>query len=165
MIKRIEFNPEILKDYFNLKANQACKSCKRYNKSAKCPPYIRDISYYKELLPTYKYGVIVYDTFPSNKDTWEVDGRASSLVIHKKILDLRDELFYEGVYYSIALGAGSCKYCEKCTIPCRYPNKSIVPIEGTGIDVVNLMKSFNIGIKFPVEEQDDYYRIGMLLYG
>lgn len=156
----IEFNPFILKHCFDLKVVQECRTCKRFG-AGQCPPSIPSIEYYKELLPSYKDGIIIFEKFEIEGD-WKEQGRSSSLLIHNYLLDKRNQLLNEGSFLSIILGAGSCKFCPNCITPCRQPDKAIVPIEGCGIDVVKLMKHFDIDVKFPV--QNFFYRIGMVLY-
>jgi len=159
----IKFNPSILKKYFDLKVREQCRSCKRYG-AGQCPPNLPSIDYYKTLLPSYENGVIFYEQFSiSNKD-WETLGRKSSLILHKDLLKKRQELLNKGKYYVIVFGGGSCKTCLNCVTPCRQPDKAIVPLEGCGIDVVKLMKHFNIKISFPVENKPFFYRIGLVLY-
>jgi predicted metal-binding protein len=156
----LTFNPEILKNYFDLKVAQACRSCKRYG-AGQCPPSIPDINYYKLLLPSYKNGIIVFKRFGVIGD-WKELGRKSSLEIHNYLLEKRKQVLNEGHYYSIILGGGSCKRCPTCITPCRQPDKAIVPIEGCGIDVVRLMNDFDVCLKFPVE--NSFFRVGMILY-
>jgi predicted metal-binding protein len=158
----IDFSPSILKNYFTLKSVQACRACKRYG-SGQCPPSIPSIDYYKELLPSYKNGIIVFKRFEIKGD-WKEQGRSSSLEIHNYLLEKRTQLLNEGYWYSIILGAGSCKLCPNCVTPCRQPDKAIVPIEGCGLDVVRLMEEFDVYLGFPVEKQEFFFRIGMVLY-
>lgn len=158
----IDFSPSILKNYFTLKSVQACRSCKRYG-AGQCPPHVPSIDYYKELLPAYKNGIIVFKRFEINDD-WKEQGRSSSLEIHNCLLEKRTQLLNNGCYYSIILGAGSCKACVTCVTPCRQPDKAIVPIEGCGIDVVALMRSLEVDINFPVEKQGFFFRIGAILW-
>ena len=153
----------ILKDYFDLKVVQACRSCKRYGAGA-CPPSIPDIDYYESLLPSYDSGIIVFKKFEISGD-WKEQGRNSSLEINNYLLEKRTQLLNEGHYYSIILGAGSCKRCPICVTPCRQPNQAIIPIEGCGIDVISLMDDFDVRLKFPVEKQEFFFRVGMILYG
>lgn len=162
MMIELEFSPSILKNYFSLKVVQACRSCKRYG-VAQCPPNIPDINYYKSLLPAYKNGIIIYEQFEISGD-WKEQGRSSSLNIHNYLITKRVELLNGGHYFSIALGAGSCKLCPTCVVPCRQPDKSVSPIEGCGIDVIDLMRSLDINIGFPVEQQGYFFRVGMILY-
>lgn len=160
-MKEVKIDPK--KDLiFDLKVSEACKFCKRYNSKASCPPHIENIDYYMKLLPTYKYGIIYYESFISSQEEWEKIGKESSLAMHKHLLKVRDELFSSGHYFVTAYGSGSCKICEKCSFPCRFPNKALIPMEATGLNVVELMKRKNIKINFPVT--DTIYRIGLILY-
>jgi len=160
-MKSIKINPK--KDLvFDLKAKESCKSCKRYAQKATCPPYVDSIEYYEKLLKSYKYGTLYYEQFKSTKEQWEEMGKKSSLVMHTHLLKVRDDLFLKGHYFSVAFGAGSCKLCKECTFPCRNPSKSLIPMEGAGLDVVELMRRKKIKINFPVTES--IYRIGLVLY-
>lgn len=157
----IKINPKNLP--FDNKVQEMCKSCKRFGFKASCPPYVESVDYYKKLLPTYKNGIIYYQHFiVENKKEWEELGKTSSLEIHNHLLQVRDNLFEEGHYFAIIFGAGSCKMCEKCSFPCRQPQKSITPLEATGVDVVKLMKTYGVHIDFPVT--NIIYRIGLVLY-
>ena len=161
----IKFKPKILYRYFDNKVIEACKQCKRYNYKNTCPPKIDKIDYYKEVLPYYRNGKIIYKNFKvSNLNCWKELGRKSSLEIHNYLLKERNELIYNGNIFNIILGAGSCKMCSECSIPCKFPDKAIIPIEGTGINVINLMNHFNVEIQFPVEKYGNFFRIGMILW-
>lgn len=160
----IKFNPKILKQYFDLKVREQCKSCKRYNFSSQCPPHLESVEYYKSILPLYNHGFIIYETFNTDLDNWEYLGKSSSLKIHNYLLKKREELREEGHIYIIGFGAGSCKLCVKCTYPCIRPAEAFSPIEGCGIDVIKLMNHFGIKVAFPVNNKFKFYRIGMLLY-
>jgi len=164
----IEFNPKLLEDFFNIKVREACKSCKRFGKKVTCPPYIDSIDYYKNLLPYYRYGVLIIEKFlikDYTMSTWQELGAYSSKIIHNQLLEERNKLLERGIF-SIIFGAGSCKFCsEICTFPCKHPEKSVVPIEATGLDVIGLVYELTkIELKFPVENQGFFYRIGMMLY-
>jgi len=85
-------------------------------------------------------------------------------MIHKKIVSERQRLFFEKHYLIIGFGAGSCKLCDKCSFPCCWPDKALIPIEATGIDVIKMMKKFNVDINFPVEKFSHICRIGAIFY-
>lgn len=165
IISRYGFNPRILVDYFDLKVREMCKSCKRYGTKATCPPYIKDIEYYKNLLPLYREGTLVVREFKvTDKSKWVELGKQSSLDLHKYLLTERKELLKNNQYFINIFGAGSCKNCEECSFPCKFPDKSIIPIEATGINVVKLAKDIaRIDVKFPITNR--FYRIGLVLYG
>lgn len=148
---------------FDAKVREMCKSCKRYGKKATCPPYIDSLGYYECLLKSYNHGKLYYDQFESkDKKNWRELGKNSSYQIHKKLLQERDKLFNKGIYFVSIFGAGSCKLCDECSFPCRFPESSVTPLEGTGVDVVKLMKKNGITIKFPISLS--YYRVGAIFY-
>ena len=158
----IKINPK--KDIiFNIKVCEACKSCKRYGLTGCCPPIIGTFEYYKKLLKRYNYGKIFIKKFIIKDITeWKELGKQSSLQLHKVLLKERQKLINSGHYFNIILGGGSCKYCKKCSIPCKLPQFRAIPIEATGINVVATLKKMNIFIKFPVKTY--FYRIGLLLW-
>ena len=146
---------------FDVKVREMCKWCKRYGKKATCPPYIESVEYYSDVLKRFKHGIIYYDFFPTDGDAEKV-GHDSSMEIYKKITNERIRLFTEGHYFIMALGAGSCKLCDRCTFPCPIPDKGIIPVEATGIDVVKTMAQRGVKISFPVKKT--LMRVGVLLY-
>lgn len=163
MIK-INFNPIIILYYFSKKVREACKSCKRYGKKATCPPYIESIEYYKELLPTYRKGMLVVKKFKIiDCSKWKELGKKSSLEILIYLKQERLKLLKKGKF-PIIFSAGSCKFCsDNCSFPCKYPEESAIPIEGTGIDVITLVNDIaKIKITFPVKNY--FYRIGVIFY-
>jgi predicted metal-binding protein len=147
---------------FDLKVVEACKNCKRFGTKASCSPFVFDMHYYKKLLPSYKYGTVYYEKFIADETKWKEIGKQSSLTLQKFLLEKRDGLFFDGHEFVTAFGSGSCKFCEQCSFPCRFPNKALVPLEATGVNVVILMKKYGIDLTFPVK--DYLYRIGLLLW-
>lgn len=88
----LDINPKIIP--FSNKVREMCKSCKRYNQKATCPPHTESVEYYEKLFKEYRYGKIYYDTFEcQDLKEWKKIGRKSSLVIHKYLLKVRDRLF------------------------------------------------------------------------
>jgi predicted metal-binding protein len=157
----IVFNPK--EDLiFDLKVIEACRNCKRYGKKASCPPICPSIDYFKQLLPTYKYGIFFYDTFLSSPEEWQIKGKESSLTMQKYLVNFRNELFNKGCIFVTAFGSGSCKICEQCEIPCRFPDKGLVPLEATGLNVVEILKKKGLDINFPVK--GEFYRVGAIFY-
>lgn len=159
-MNQIKINPKSL--VFNEKARLACFSCKNYGLKATCPPYIANVGYFKKTLRTYKNGIVYYEKFEADKENWKSLRETSSLKIHKTVLEERNKLIEGSHYYYMAFGAGSCKLCSSCSFPCKKASESLIPIEGTGIDLVATMKKYNINIKFPIK--DYFYRFGMLIW-
>jgi len=169
------FTPSQLKPFFTNKTREMCKFCKRYGKIATCPPYVDSVEYYRELLPTYQHGQFIiietaisfdriYGRHARGDENWKSLGRKSSLELHNKLTEERLKLFSSGKL-STAFGAGSCKICKTCQFPCAFPDKSIIPIEATGLNIVLAVKRLiNIDVKFPVEKYGKFLRIGVILY-
>ena len=145
---------------FDIRVQEQCKSCKRYGKKATCPPYVNSMEYYEDLITHYNCGVIYYKKFKANKG-WVTSGNNSSLEINRKIVSDRNKLLKRGLF-AIAFGAGSCRLCKTCSFPCRYPDKSLTPLEGIGVNVVATMKKLGVIIKFPVDKE--FYRVGAMFW-
>ena len=162
MMKQTLINP--MKDLiFDSKVREMCRSCKRYGKKATCPPYIESVEYYQKLLAKYKNGILFFKIYPIDDEIpYEKLSKDSSLEMSGKILSERNKLFSEGHYFILGLGAGSCKLCDECSFPCRMPADSLIPLEATGINVVDMLNKFKIKIKFPIKE--NFYRVGALFY-
>ena len=161
------FDPKILDAYFSDFVRFLCRSCKRYDTKWTCPPRIDTVSHYKEYLPSFEYGLLVYKKFEFDKSdltNWQKFGQESSLEIQNELIEWRHRITAKERV--LLLGAGSCKICKKCSsVQCRFPDKAIVPVEGTGIDVMRLFKDLTgFDLKFPVETEGYYYRIGMILF-
>lgn len=146
---------------FDLKVIEMCKSCKRYGKKATCPPHIESFEYYSKLIPKYRHGTFYIKKFTIHGDCL-TQGKRSSLEIHEKILSEREKLFNRGHYFSIGFGAGSCKLCKKCSFPCPKPEKSLVPLEATGLNIVETLKRQSIVIGMPAKTH--FHRVGGLFY-
>lgn len=157
-----EFDPS--KDLiFDLKVREACFSCKRYSFSASCPPYIGTFEYYKKLLRRYKYGRIFIEKFViENPIKYKEIGKESSLKLHKTLLVERKKLLDDGHFFNILLGGGSCKWCKECKIPCQFPQFRVLPLEATGINVVDTLAKMGYWLKFPVTKI--FYRVGGILW-
>lgn len=146
---------------FDPKVIEMCKSCKRYGKKATCPPHIDSFEYYSNLLPRYASGTFYIEKFVVEGDHI-VQSKESSLSIHRNILLKRGILFNDGHYFSIGFGAGSCKLCKKCTFPCPIPWQSLIPLEATGLNIVETLRRHNIVIEIPVKTH--FHRVGGLFY-
>lgn len=148
---------------FNLKVNEACRSCKRYGLTGCCPPTIGDFPYYKQLLKQYNYGKIYILRFDIKKENdYKELGKKSSLNLHKILLDERQKLLNQGHYFNVLLGGGSCKLCTECSIPCKKPQFRAIPIEATGVDVIETLNKLGIFLKFPVKTH--FFRVGLILW-
>lgn len=148
---------------FDLKVCEACKACKRYGLTGCCPPNIGTFEYYKKLLKRYAFGKIYVEKyFVEDLTKYKEIGRKSSYELHKILLEERKKLLDSGHYFNLILGGGSCKWCKECIIPCRMPQFRAIPIEATGVNVVETLKKQGLFLKFPVNKI--FYRVGVILY-
>lgn len=148
---------------FNEKVRDLCRSCKRFGKNASCPPNIESIEHYRKAAKQYKAMDIVYKEFSiSDYDNIVVAGRKSSFELYKYLINKRNKLLKEGKIFVTCYGGGSCKVCKSCMIPCRYPEKSIIPIEATGVNVFQTLEQFDI--RLPSLVHKTFFRVGVLLY-
>lgn len=159
-MNRLAINPkeELI---FDLKVREMCRCCKRFGTKATCPPYIDSFKYYNTLLPQYTHGIFYFEKFIIKGDNLEL-GKKSSMRIYKRIVSERKKLLKAGHYFVIGFGAGSCKLCDKCVFPCSSPDKALIPLEATGVNIVRTLGRYGVKLKFPVEKY--FYRVGALFY-
>lgn len=163
MIRFYNIQPNILSKYIDKHVRKWCQRCKRYKKSASCPPFIGTSEGYKELFMFSEHSILVIQKFiiddPKN---WKQLGIISSESLRKNIQKLVKKLKLIDYY---CFGGGSCKNCKICSIPCKFLKKRLIPIEGAGLNVIKLVKdTTNIELKFPVEKYGYFYRVGLIIY-
>lgn len=146
---------------FDAKVSEMCRSCKRYGKKATCPPYIPAFEHYAAMLPRFARGLFAVEEFVVSGERSAV-GIVSSLAIWNAVVSKRNELIAQGHTFAVAFGAGSCKLCPTCGGVCAKPDKSLVPLEATGLDLVKTLAPFDVAIKFPVKTE--FYRVGAVFY-
>ena len=158
-------HPVQLLSYFDERVRKWCEQCKRFNQNSSCPPLIESIDYYKNLIKNYDRGTLIVKKFIiEDIASWKELGKESSEELRYALLYLKNVL---KVKNTLQFGAGSCKYCDSCIYPCRFPDKRLISLEGIGINVVKLVSDISfqyIKIKFPVEKYRYFYRIGLLLW-
>jgi len=130
-----------------------CKyGCTNYNKSLGCPPFTPTAKEMKEVLKSYRVGILM-----QTKDDMKV--------INETLLDLEYLALDLEFFKAFALGAGRCRMCETCNLKqCEHPKVHRPSMEACGIDVQTTAKNngyehmigFEKGKKF-------YYCYGLLL--
>lgn len=152
---------ELLKYQSNY-VRELCKQCKRYDKSSSCPPNIPGLETFKHLINSKSLAHIFIVEFPiTNPSKWKELGRESSLEL-AYVLNQHAEAYAIAGKTPLIFGAGACKNCTECIIPCRYPNKKLISIEAIGINVIRLIyDNFGIVLHFPVKNY--FYRVGAIL--
>jgi len=122
----------------------ATDKCHSFGKNWGCPPH-GTLEENEKYLQSFEHGVLVQCIGRSNqKIDWEMykeTGKRLSEASRK----LHDEM-KKNYPNCISLGAGGCKFCEKCACPepCRFPDKRIEAIEGYGIFITRLCEDNDI---------------------
>lgn len=146
---------------FDEKVLLKCFDCKNYGNKMNCPPNIPQLSY-KELVFSYKKGLLicVKNNFRNRKEFNQVR-KISSIKLLETLLDLEKMAFNQGNYFATSFMGGSCKLCDVCSVPCRYPEKARIPVEALGIDLVATLNKLGLKLEFPVKRY--LYRVGLFL--
>lgn len=124
--------------------------CSQYGTNANCPPHVPDVTFTRRLLRRYRYGLI----FSSRSETKHYLGEGykrgqpteAKKALERVLSELESTSYYEGYYFSVAFGQGSCKsiFCasEECSVllgrGCRSPLRARPSMEAIGIDVFDI---------------------------
>ena len=127
-----------------------CYYCSKYNTKWTCPPRIPDLNF-PQIIGEYKNAAIISLSIDFDKDSFEKARRDSSITLHRLILELESFLFnHNNVTYNSFIG-GSCKLCKNgCdSEKCKNPGLARIPLEATGMNIVETMKNYGVEIVFP----------------
>lgn len=141
-----------------------CFHCAKYKTSWTCPPNIPGIDY-RELINEYEHLIVLYLEMPfQNEEDFQEVRKQTSVSLHKTILEI-EKFLYESDFtlYNSFIG-GSCKLCKNGCAPdkCRNPYLSRIPMEATGINVIETLRRKGIDIHFPPKEK--LYRFGLIMF-
>lgn len=147
---------------------QLCEanSCGQYGRNWKCPPHVGSFAELSRELGEYDRGVIV-QTVGQLEDSYDIENMGATQKLHqKRILKLARALRERlGVDAVLALGAGPCDICPRCTLPdgepCRLPDQAIGSMEAYGMNVKDVVES--CGLPYISGPKTVTYS-GMLLY-
>lgn len=125
---------------------EACRMnyCGNYGKSWSCPPGAGELEAVRKEFLTYEK-MFVFTTKTDIEDSFDFEGMTAASVRHKALTEKLVELSRENGW--LLLGPGGCSICEKCAYPdapCRFPEKRIRSLEGSGVNVVTLSQTAGI---------------------
>ena len=122
----------------------ADNTCGRYEKCWSCPPGCGTLEECTARLRAHTIGILV-QTIGDIEDSFDVEAMMEISQQHKdNFSEMYARLRQAGIPV-LALGAGSCSICRKCSYPdepCRFPEKMISSMEAYGM-VVNEVCSAN----------------------
>ena len=136
--------------------------CGNYGKSWGCPPGAPGLEEISAILGSYPDTLVMtrrYDV-PDMNDKDLMD--AISLDFQKALRTVATKAKASGKEV-FPLGEGGCRYCARCSYPdpCSSPDKRIVSVSGTGIDLEGYLKG--LGIEFGFEKTAVTF-YGLILY-
>lgn len=117
-----------------------CEKCNLYNTSWACPPACGDLDSCRKKLSKYRYGVLV-QTIGQLEDALDGESMMEAEERHRESFAKMYERLRVEYPNMLALGAGGCRLCKKCTYPdepCRFPEKMTSSMEGYGMLVTQV---------------------------
>lgn len=164
----------------DVRARAKCQipSCTYFGTCLHCPPHTIDPYWMSLLLGEYRFGLVFCLRFPpermvatDKKISQEDRRRLANLV-----LSIETAAFYDGYYFAMGLGAGSCKATWCPEVPCqalagggcRFPGVARPSMEAVGLDVFGLAARLGWDI-YPIGKQTNRdavpcgLRVGLVL--
>ena len=121
----------------------AANSCGAYGHNWSCPPACGELDELRRSLSNYHTGLLV-QTVGELEDEFDGEGMMETEAEHKRHFALLHERLLERWPGLLALGAGTCRRCAKCTYPdapCRFPDKRVSSMEAYGMLVLEVCKA------------------------
>lgn len=148
---------------FEERVKLACFNCPRYGVNHTCPPNIPPVDYVK-VVTEYTHALLVWSITPFDENTASTARRESTVSLHRALLDAEKFFYDKSNSLATSFIGGSCKLCSQgCSKEsCRQPALSRIPMEASGINVVETCRKHGIRVSFPATES--FYRIGLLLW-
>ena len=138
-ISTLEFLQEV-RDMCN------AKQCDRYDTSWSCPPACQSLEEMRGRVKSYSCGFLV-QTVGELEDSYDWEGIMEAGARHKANFGrMWDELEKQNTSL-LAMGAGACSLCEKCTYPdkpCRFPERMSASMEACGLFVSKVCTDNNL---------------------
>lgn len=124
-----------------------CKfGCPRHGKSKTCPPFSPHYEETKQILASYKVGVLI-------------EGEPPGRQFAEMMVKLENEANLAGYYKAFAFGAGPCPICDECNDggACRFPAKARPSMESCGIDVFKTVRNNGFSVNF-LKHRNEYVK-------
>lgn len=138
-----------------------CYHCRRYGVVWTCPPRIPDLDY-KKVLMEFENLLLVYCKMPLGEKAMDFVRRESTNILHRTLLEAEKLLWEHDYSLAVSFVGGSCKLCAQGCDPqqCRQPHLARIPLEATGMNVVESAKKVGMEIVFPPKNY--IWRVGLL---
>ncbi|NTU90234.1 MAG: DUF2284 domain-containing protein, partial [Actinobacteria bacterium] len=124
----------------------AADKCHSYGRNWSCPPACGDISDFAVMIASRDKAVLV-QSVGKLEDDFDIETMEETMAIHKDrfstfVDEVRKE--YPGALF---LSAGACNVCKTCPYPetpCRFPEKSYISMEASGLVVIDVCNAADI---------------------
>lgn len=135
-VATIELKPEV-------REMCAVNSCGQYGKRWSCPPGCGTLEECAERIRSCTHGILV-QTYGDIEDGFDFEAMMEIEADHKEHFTEMYASLREAGADVLAIGAGCCTACAKCTYPdqpCRFPDKRISSMEAYGMLVLEVCKA------------------------
>ena len=122
------------------------EQCNNYGKSWSCPPACAPLEELRERVKGFSGGILV-QTVGELEDSYDWDGIMATGAAHKKNFSRLWDALDKDNPSLLAMGAGACMLCEKCTYPdspCRFPDRMSPSMEASGLYVAKVCTDNNL---------------------
>lgn len=120
----------------------AVNSCGQYGKRWSCPPGCGTLEECTDRLKGYTQGILV-QTYGDIEDGFDFEAMMEIEADHKEHFTEMYATLRDQAGEVLALGAGCCTACAKCTYPeepCRFPEKMVSSMEAYGMLVLEICR-------------------------
>lgn len=121
----------------------AVNSCGQYGKRWSCPPGCGTLEECAQRLRACTHGILV-QTYGEIEDGFDFEAMMEIEADHKEHVTQMSEILRGAGAEVLALGAGCCTVCARCTYPdapCRFPEKMVSSMEAYGMVVLEVCKA------------------------
>ena len=140
-VKTLKFLPDV-------RSMCAADRCQSYGKTWSCPPACGELSDWEEKASHFSKGLVI-QTVGDREDSYDFEAMMEVAEENKRQFDVFTEKLRAMGADFLAMSAGTCTRCEKCTYPdapCRFPEKLYPSMEASGLFVSGVCS--DNGIKY-----------------
>lgn len=148
---------------FETRVTMSCFYCKNYDRNWHCPPRTPKIDY-QHMMLEYGRGAFALISLPFDENNFSEIRARSTNDLHQALLKLEKVLWDHDFPMALSFIGGSCKLCKNgCgTERCNHPYQARMPLEATGVNVIESAKKYGIELHFPPKTV--LKRLGLLLW-
>lgn len=124
--------------------------CQRYGTSWMCPPGCASLEENAKQVATFRGGIVVQTT-GQMEDDFDYETIQATEEKHKELFEGLHAKLREEYPDMLALGAGTCTICAKCTYPdapCRFPQRAVSSMEAFGLIVTDVCIANGLQYKY-----------------